>query len=126
MLRLFLSAALLATPAITVAQDSPQRIRNVQIQRGQPCPKSTPDEVVVCSTLEEPYRIPKGLRDDGEVAPAQQSWVNQAAALDETSRVAGGLPDTCSTVGTGGQTGCFQARAKAYAAEKRAGNVAGR
>ena len=122
MLRLVTAAALLLTPALAAAQSGqpPQRIRNVQITQGQKCPPSTRDEVVVCSTLEEPFRIPSELRDDGPVAAANQSWVNRAADLDQTSRVAGGLPDTCSPIGTGGQTGCFQARARAFAAEKRA------
>ena len=113
-----------ATPAL--ADEPPQRIRNVQLGRGQPCPTAAPGEVVVCSTLDEPYRIPRRLRDDGPVPTQRQSWVNRAADIDETSRVAGGLPDTCSVIGNGGQTGCAQAAARAWAADRRAGNVAGR
>ncbi|WP_419809543.1 hypothetical protein [Sphingomonas sp.] len=128
MLRLFVTAAVLIAPTLAVAQSAPpQRIRNVQLQHGQPCPPaSVPGEVVVCSTLEEPYRIPKALRDDAPVAAANQSWVNRAADIDQTSRVQGGLPDTCSVVGNGGQTGCAQAAARAWAADRRAGNVPGR
>lgn len=128
MVRPLVAALLIALPVAAVAQSSqpPQRIRNVQIGRGQPCPKAEPGEVVVCSTLEEPYRIPKTLRDTAPVPDARQSWVNRAADIDQTSRVAGGLPDTCSVVGNGGQTGCAQAAARAWAAERRAGNVAGR
>ncbi|SEN20851.1 hypothetical protein SAMN05192583_2239 [Sphingomonas gellani] len=102
----------------------PKRIRDVTIKRGEPCPRSTSDEVVVCRTLEEPYRIPKALRDDRPVSAANQSWVNRAATMDEVGRVAGGLPDTCSPVGTGGQSGCALQRAKAYSAEKRANAAA--
>ena len=119
MLRLILAASLVAAPALAAAQDTPQRIRNVQIPKGQACPKGEPGEVVVCSTLEEPYRIPSQLRDDGPVPAANESWVNKAADVDQTSRVAAGLPDTCSPIGTGGQTGCFQAQARQWAAEKR-------
>ena len=50
-----------------------------------------------------------------------QSTLDQAAArLDEVSRTAGGLPDTCSPVGTGGQTGCSMMWNRNWAAERRA------
>lgn len=127
MFRPVLIAALLTLPAIASAQDKqaetgqpPQRIRNVQLTNGQKCPESTGDEIVVCSPIDEPYRIPKALRDDKPVAAANQSWVNRAATVDQVGRVAGGLPDTCSPVGTGGQSGCALARAQAFSAEKRA------
>ena len=125
MLRPVLFAAILALPAMTIAQTGsgqlPQRVRSVTLTKGQKCPAaSTPDEVVVCQTLEEPYRIPKALRNDGPIPAAGQSWANRAAAVDQTSRVAGGLPDTCSPVGTGGQSGCALQQNQQWAAEKRA------
>ena len=128
MYRSLVALALIAIPVGAVAQADapPQRIRNVQTARGEPCPKAGPNEVVVCDTLGDPYRIPKPLRDSAPIPTPRQSWVNRAADIDQTSRVAGGLPDTCSTVGTGGQTGCSLAAARAWAAERRAGNVAGR
>ena len=101
------------------ASTPPQRIRSVSIQRGQACPKSTGDEIVVCTTIIEPYRIPSTLRR-GEPSAANQSWVNRTAYADQVGRVAGGLPDTCSPVGTGGQSGCALAWNRAYAADKRA------
>ena len=127
MFRLTVLAALIALPALVSAQEQaadqgqpPQRIRSVTLGAGQKCPASTTGEIVVCSTLEQPYRIPKALRDTGPIAAQNQSWVNRAAAADEVGRVAGGLPDTCSPVGTGGQSGCSLARARAYSAERRA------
>lgn len=124
MLRPVLFAALLSFPAVVQAQaeggQPPQRVRSVTLNKGQSCPKATGDEVVVCHTLEEPYRIPKALRNDGPIPAAGQSWVNRAATVDQTSRVAGGLPDTCSPVGTGGQSGCSLLRNQQWAAEKRA------
>ena len=102
------------------AGQPPQRVRSVTLNAGQECPKGSGDEIVVCQTLEQPYRIPKSLRDDKPIPAQNQSWVNRAAALDEQGRVAGGLPDTCSAVGTGGQSGCALQRAKAYSAERRA------
>ena len=80
----------------------------------------------MCQPLQEPYRIPRALRDAGPIPNQRQSWVNRAADIDQVSRVDGGLPDTCSVVGNGGQTGCSLAAARAWAAERRAGNVPGR
>ena len=111
MLRTFALLGLLAAvPAAAVAQSSPagaqqaesgkppQRIRSITLTGNQTCPKSSdPDaEIVVCARVGEPYRIPK----------------------DDAGRRAGGLPDTCSPVGSGGQTGCAKMRAEQYAAEK--------
>jgi hypothetical protein len=121
MLRLILMSALVAAPSVAAAQDGPpQRIRSVQITKGQKCPPAAPGEVVVCSTVDEPYRIPRPLRDDGPIAATGQSWVNRAATVDQVGRVAGGLPNTCSPVGTGGQSGCASAYAQQWAAERRA------
>jgi hypothetical protein len=94
-----------------------QRIRNVQLKPGEACPKGASDEIIVCGTLDDPYRIPKKLRATKPSA-ATQSWVNRAATLDEVGRVAGGLPDTCSSVGSGGQTGCTQKLLRDYTAQK--------
>jgi len=123
MIRIVLALATLATPALAVAQDGapPNRIRSVTIAPGQKCPSSTADEVVVCRRAEEPYRIPPALRDSGPIAAQNQSWVNRAAQLDQASRVAAGLPNTCSPIGTGGATGCSLQAAQAYARDRRAG-----
>lgn len=143
MLRPMFAFALLALPAVASAQQNapraaaanageqvqdttdgqtPKRIRNVQLTGNDPCPKAQGDEIVVCSRInpDEQYRIPKALRNSGEVAAKNQSWVNRTAVGEDVSRVAGGLPDTCSPVGTGGQTGCWQQQARAFAAEKKA------
>lgn len=108
-----------ATNAQAETGQPPQRVRSVVLQPGQNCPASTSSEVVVCYNGGNPYRIPPQFRREA-IPPANQSWVNRATTVDQVSRVAGGLPDTCSPIGTGGQTGCFQQRAEAYAAEKRA------
>jgi len=127
MIRAIAFAALLSLPALAGAQDKdaqtgtpPQRIRDVTITKGQECPKGEGNEVVVCHTLDEPYRIPKALRNDKPIPAQNQSWVNRASTIDDVSRRAGGLPDTCSPVGTGGQTGCAMQAAKDYAADRRA------
>ena len=117
----------LALPAAAFAQDKqaetgqpPQRIRDVTLAAGQRCPAGTATEVVVCHTLDNPYRIPKALRDDGPIPAANQSWGARTQTVDQVGRVAGGLPDTCSAVGTGGQSGCAMLTNQQWAAEQRA------
>lgn len=129
MLRIALAATLVLAPSLAVAQTGtpPKRIRSVEIMKGQKCPVAERDEVVVCRTIAEPYRIPAALRDEGAAsAPQNQSWVNRAATVDQVGREAGGLPNTCSVVGTGGQTGCAQQAASQWAADRRARNAAAR
>jgi len=135
MFRPLLIASLIACPGVALAQTAsdatsaattaeggnpPQRIRSVTLGAGQKCPPNTSTEIIVCSTLEQPYRIPKQFRDSGPVPAQNQSWVNRAATADEVSRVAGGLPDTCSPIGTGGQSGCSLMTNRQWAAERRA------
>ncbi|MGH6617290.1 hypothetical protein [Sphingomonas sp.] len=125
MIRFPIALMLLVLPAALIAQDKPaddaskplKRIRNVQLSQGERCPPAADDEIVVCGTLDEPYRIPKQFRESKPDA-ANQSWVNRAATIDEVGRVAGGLPNTCSPVGTGGQTGCVTKMLREYTAEK--------
>lgn len=101
--------ALAQKPAAAPAADPPRKIRSVMLAAGDKCPPpSSPDEVVVCGNLEDQYRIPKELRNEGPIAPPNQSWAAKQSVNDEVGREAGGLPNTCSPVGTGGQTGCTQ------------------
>lgn len=122
MIRLTAAVALLSFPTLAAAQDgrAPQRIRSVTLTGDQKCPASSGDEVVVCHRAEEPYRIPPALRDSGPIAAQNQSWVNRVAEIDRVSQVAGGLPDTCSPVGTGGQSGCGLQASRNYYAQRRA------
>ncbi|KTT76258.1 hypothetical protein [Sphingomonas endophytica] len=125
-----LLAGALALPSMASAQTesagetgrAPQRVRSVTLEGNETCPKAQGDEVVVCSRLnpDEQFRIPKPLRDSAEPAAKNQAWANRAAVADQASRVAAGIPDTCSTVGSGGQTGCALAINRAWAAERRA------
>lgn len=129
MIRPILAAAiLLALPTGAIAQDkgagdgtAPKRIRSVTLTSPtEKCPPSTGDEIVVCTTLDNPYRIPKELRDAGVIPNNRQAWTNRVADDEQTGREAAGLPDTCSPVGTGGQTGCSRALARQFKATKRA------
>lgn len=121
MLRMLIATAMLAAPAAASAQDgaTPQRIRNVTLQQGEACPRSSGDEIVVCAPAEtEPYRIPKQFRDEPRQDPASTSWAVKAdRAMDDNRRV---LPGSCTPIGSNGQTGCSLKAAEAWAAERRA------
>lgn len=120
----FIVVAALALSAGAEAQievaptNLPQRVRSISVTAGAKCPVPTGDEVVVCYDEDEPYRIPKRFR---QLAPSasNRSWGSRAETLDQISRVAGGLPDTCSPVGAGGQTGCAMMMMHDWAAERR-------
>jgi hypothetical protein len=134
-MRFLLALSLVALPVVAVAQtkpanppaaqaqtdSQPKRIRSVTLTSPtDKCPQSTGDEIVVCNTVDNPYRIPKELRGSGPIPAQRQAWTNRVAADEQTSREAAGLPDTCSPVGSGGQTGCARAAARAFKADKRA------
>ena len=108
------------TPAAAQAEKStpPARIRSILLEPGKKCPESTAEEVIVCSPIDQPYRIPKELRNDRPIPPVNQSWAARAATIDQVGRTAGGLPNTCSAVGTGGQTGCTQQLIQQWLAER--------
>ena len=98
----------------------PRRIRQVTLAANEACPKSTAEEVVVCGTLnpDEQYRIPKRFRNNGPIPPQNRSWVTRAQFVDEDGRREAGIPNTCSPIGLGGQTGCSELAAKQWAAER--------
>ncbi len=67
-------------------------------------------EVVVCvrGNPSEQFRIPKDVREL-QITPENQSWAVKAQGLVNDPTVAGGV-GSCSTVGAGGQSGCFLSR----------------
>ena len=111
--RLILATALLAAPAAAQDQneskDPPQRVRSILLYGDEQCPKAeSPDEIVVCANAgESPYRIPKRFRNQPDEGAAAQAWTNRVETIEEVNRA--GLPNSCSPVGTGGQTGCSRA-----------------
>jgi hypothetical protein len=105
---------------LAASNTPPQKVRSVTVVGDKPCPKATGNEIVVCSHLNdgEQYRIPTDLRKLPDPA-ANNSWVNRAQVVDDVSRRAAGLPNTCSVIGDGGQTGCSMQALQQYQAEKR-------
>jgi len=109
----------LALPAAALAQQPPPtRESHVTVYGDDPCPQSTADEVVVCARRpdDERYRIPAPLRRSSRRTEA--SWSSHAAELEEVQRDT--RPDSCSVVGSYGQSGCTQQMIRQWRAERRA------
>jgi hypothetical protein len=115
---LFLALAPAAASAQT--EGAPTRTATVIVYGNDRCPVANGDEIVVCSRRpeNERYRIPKELRRNLPHRPSEVSWGSRVDQLDDAARDQ--RPNSCSTVGTGGQTGCFQQRIRQWAAERRA------
>lgn len=94
------------------------RVNQLIVYGEDPCPPSTDAEITVCARLPEDdrYRIPPNLRNDPN-APANQSWANRAIELSYVGRTGIG---SCSTVGGGGFTGCFDQLVRQARAERAA------
>lgn len=109
-----------STIPVTAVEAAPLTDRTISIvvYGDDPCPKSTEDEIVVCARRpeEERYRIPKELRKAPEDVTAR-AWGDRALALDEISRA--GMPNSCSPVGSGGQTGCMEMLMRQWHAARR-------
>lgn len=106
-----LAACGVAAPA--QAQDAP--VNGVLTIFGEdPCPRDT---ICVRAPEEERFRIPKTIREQTQITPRNESWaVRQESVLQEGQFGTG----SCSTVGAGGQTGCFVRDAARATAEARA------
>lgn len=115
-----LCAALLAVVYVPpVHAEAPNRITNVTVYGNEPCPKGDGDEIVVCAREPEgeQYRIPKRLRETKKNDPPSQSWTARVRTLDEASRPS--MPNSCSAVGSGGQTGCTMEMLRQWFAERQ-------
>ncbi|TRW17577.1 hypothetical protein [Glacieibacterium frigidum] len=114
---MLLVALLLAAAA---PAEPPPLMRTTTVFGDDPCPAATNGEIVVCGRLPEAerFRIPQKLRKPKNERTARP-WSEQNAVLDDVARVQ--RPDSCSVVGSGGQTGCTAAMIRQWAAERRAG-----
>jgi hypothetical protein len=110
---------ILPAPAAGAQDEPPERERSLVVYGDDPCPRSEdPDEIVVCARRpeEERYRIPGPLRRERQRTEA--SWSSQAAELEEAQRST--RPDSCSVVGSFGQTGCTLDMLRRWRAEQQA------
>jgi hypothetical protein len=119
-LLLLLAPILIGAPfAAAAAADLPQRTINLVVYGDDPCPRGDPDEIVVCARKpdNERYRIPKALRNRKRDEPGGTSWASQWAGMEDQIRYT--RPNSCSAVGSGGQTGCFQSMIRQWYVERQ-------
>ena len=125
MARLLILAALAATAAPALAQDEPatppSRESQIEVFGRDPCPQSTDDEIVVCHRRpeEERYRIPEPLRHSRD--RVEQAWGARAETMNEVSSQV--LPNSCSVIGSYGQSGCQQQFINQWYQSRRASRV---
>ena len=114
-----LIALAIAAPAAAQQQgpegDSTERVMMVNLRPGEACPVSTdPGTIVVCDEIEDPYRIPRQLRQ-GQ-SPENRSWGQR---VEDLQRVGAAGPLSCTNTGGGAELGCT-AQFIEDAAEERA------
>jgi hypothetical protein len=108
-----------------LAQDEPApastRESQIEVYGQDPCPQPVGDEIVVCHRRaeEERYRIPEPLRHSAE--RTEQAWGARAETMNEVSSQV--LPNSCSVIGSYGQSGCQQAFINQWYASRRASRV---
>jgi hypothetical protein len=117
---LFLAAGALlaAAPAAGQAPAAAEpKISTMVVYGDDPCPPSTDDTIIVCGRHpeKERYRIPEALRGDPN-DPTNQAWATRSQALEVAGRSGIG---SCSPVGPGGASGCFNQIVQAARAERR-------
>jgi len=128
---LALTAACAAAPALAqqpgvpvpgaaaAAPETDVRVNQLIVYGSDPCPQSEdPNEVTVCARLPEDdrYRLPPNLRENPN-DPASQAWAGRAIELSYVGRTGA---ESCSPVGSGGFTGCFNQIVNQARAERRA------
>jgi hypothetical protein len=107
-----------AAPAAAQAPAAPEpKISTMIVYGNDACPPSTEDTIVVCArkSENERYRIPETLRGDPN-DPKNQAWAERATALEYAGRAGIG---SCSPVGPGGSTGCFNQLVREARADRR-------
>ena len=114
-------AVLGLTPLPAGAQQRTARaenIRQVVVYGRDRCPRGSGDEIVICARRPESerYRIPRALRDRTPDRGGT-SWAARARSLEYVGRT--GI-QSCSTVGPGGFTGCWNEMMRQAREDRRA------
>lgn len=113
-----MAAAPLLVPVAAQAQNAPQNGVLV-IYGNDKCPTNdNGEEIVICQRLDEVerFRIPRNLREQAGPPQSTESWaVRSQDALDPGHTG----PNSCSTVGAIGSTGCFVRNATRSRGEAR-------
>lgn len=118
-------SALLLAPLFTAllplsAQAAaPPPTTTTTVYGNDPCPKARGDEIIVCAREPEGerYRIPKRFRTGPRIeSGASASWASRVAGLEDAQRFT--RPNSCSAIGSNGQTGCTQAMIQQWYRER--------
>lgn len=94
-----------------------EKIKQVIVYGDDPCPISEGGEIVVCARQEESerYRIPENLRREEPGSTKNEAWTSRVQSIEY---VGASGTESCSPVGGGGFTGCFEKIARQAKAER--------
>jgi hypothetical protein len=123
-----LAVTLLITGASAWGQDPdlPEKSQSLVVYGDDPCPKAQDDEeIVVCARRPETerFRIPKEFRENKEER-GSVAWSSRFQELEDATRYT--RPNSCSVVGTWGQTGCWNMMMRQWHDERRAAQESNR
>jgi hypothetical protein len=119
----FAVCAALSVPLPALAAERGEEKVNQLIVYGKdPCPPSSGDQITVCARKDEGerYRIPEDLRENPNQT-SNQAWTERVKAYETVGAFG---TNSCSPVGSGGQTGCLARLIdNAYAERKQSSSV---
>ena len=100
------------------ASRSAGEVRQVVVFGRDACPRSSGDDIIICARRPESerYRVPRAVRERTRERDGN-NWAARARALEYVGRT--GI-QSCSTVGPGGHTGCWEEMMRAAREEREA------
>lgn len=100
------------------SSDAANQVRQVVVYGREACPRSSAGEIIICARRPESerYRIPRAVRERTR-EQGGASWAERARSLEYVGRT--GI-QSCSTVGPGGHTGCWEQMMRAAREEREA------
>ena len=126
-----LAALAFTAPALAQQDDSslaqsstpPERTSVLYTYGDEPCPEAQEGEIVVCAQRPESerYRVPKELREElkeEEEVVGGGSWTSAVEGYENVARAS--RPNSCSSVGSYGFTGCAAAALRDWFEARRA------
>ena len=116
---------LVSNPLAAQDADGPGRSSSLVGYGDDPCPPWTDEENVVCARRPESerYRIPEEFRENKEKR-GSVAWGARVEEMEEATRFT--RPNSCSVVGSWGQTGCLADAIRQWSADRRAARSARR
>lgn len=118
-----LALFLLSGMTTASASEPDERIEALVVYGKDACPVSDDGSIIVCARKPESerYRIPKELREkakaDRMLTVGGQGWANNVQSLEVAGQVL--LPNSCSSIGSNGFTGCSLSMLHQWYAERQ-------